>query len=193
MTASIDGLPDYCTKQALVLGCGNVLFGDDGFGPAVVEYMLECRDAPGNVCFINAGSSVREILFNVALSERKPERIIVVDAMMCGRTAGTVAELELDAIPKKKRDDFSMHQVPTSNLLKELRDLCGIEVKLVVLEPPEIPPEVKPGLSRAAGKAVKRAAELVLEMCHLAAPSSRTVRRSAGLAKQGDRHVTAVP
>ena len=167
MTASIDCSPDYCKKPVLVVGCGNVLFGDDGFGPAVIDYVLKGNNVPENVCFINAGSSVREILFNVALSERKPERIIVVDAMTCGRTAGTVAELELDAIPEKKRDDFSMHQIPTSNLLRELRDGCGLEVKLVVLEPSEIPLEVKPGLSRIAGQAVKRAAGLVFKMCTL--------------------------
>ena len=27
----------YCTKRILVMGAGNILFGDDGFGPAVVE------------------------------------------------------------------------------------------------------------------------------------------------------------
>ena len=149
-----------------MLGCGNVLFGDDGFGPAVIENILKGKNVPVNACFMNAGSSVREILFNVVLSDRKPERIIVVDAMAGGRTPGTVVEVELDSIPKNKRDDFSMHHIPTSNLLRELRDFCGIEVKLVVLEPPEIPPEVRPGLSGVAGEAVGRAVQLVIEMCN---------------------------
>jgi len=34
-------LPDYCTAGVLVLGCGNPLMGDDGFGPAVAERLLE--------------------------------------------------------------------------------------------------------------------------------------------------------
>ena len=165
MTTSFDCTPDYCTKPVLVLGCGNILFGDDGFGPAVIEYILKGKNVPVNACFINAGSSVREILFNVALSELKPRRVIVIDAMENGRTPGELIELELDSIPEIKRDDFSMHQIPTSNLLKELRDLCGIEVKLVVLEPPEIPPEVRPGLSKKGGIAVQRAAKLVIGMC----------------------------
>ncbi|MBM4249706.1 MAG: hydrogenase maturation protease [Euryarchaeota archaeon] len=33
-------LPDYCTAGVLVLGCGNPLMGDDGFGPAVAELLL---------------------------------------------------------------------------------------------------------------------------------------------------------
>jgi coenzyme F420 hydrogenase subunit delta len=165
VTASFDCTPDYCEKPVLVLGCGNALFGDDGFGPAVIEYMLKGKNVPANACFINAGSSVREILFNVVLSDRKPARIIVIDAMTSGRMPGTVVEVELDSIPKNKRDDFSMHHIPTSNLLRELRDFCGIEVKLVVLEPPEIPTEVKPGLSGAASEAVSVAAKLVIEKC----------------------------
>ncbi len=32
-------LPDFCRKPILILGCGNTLFGDDGFGCAAVEYL----------------------------------------------------------------------------------------------------------------------------------------------------------
>lgn len=159
--------PDYCGKRVLVVGCGNVLFGDDGFGPAVVERILERGDVPENTCFVNAGSSVREILFNVALNEKKPERIIVVDAMECGATPGAVIELGIGDIPERKLDDFSMHQVPTSNLLREIRDLCGVDVRLVVMQPATVPDEVSPGLSDAALDAVGRAVDVVLEMCVL--------------------------
>lgn len=178
MKQPIDCTPAYCTKPVLVLGCGNVLFGDDGFGPAVIEYILKGKNVSANACFINAGSSAREILFNVALSERKPQRVIVVDAMTCGQTPGAVVELELGAIPENKRDDFSMHHIPTSNLLKELRDLCGIEVKLLVLEPPDIPPEVRPGLSKKAREGVRRAAEIAIGMCTLEPIAEKELARS---------------
>ncbi|MGO9982050.1 MAG: hypothetical protein ACLPH5_22885 [Candidatus Sulfotelmatobacter sp.] len=32
-------LPDFCRKPTVVLGVGNILFGDDGFGCAVVDYI----------------------------------------------------------------------------------------------------------------------------------------------------------
>ncbi len=32
-------LPDFCRKPTVVLGVGNILFGDDGFGCAVVDYV----------------------------------------------------------------------------------------------------------------------------------------------------------
>ena len=171
----VDTMPEYCTKPVLVLGCGNILFGDDGFGPAVIERILDEKEIPGNACFINAGSSAREVLFDVALSERKPQRIIVIDAMECAAEPGAVVELGIEEIPQKKLDDFSMHQILTSNLLRELKDLCGVEVRLVVLHPVNIPGEVSPGLSVAALNAVEKAAGLVLDMCALQKSKMRSL------------------
>jgi len=54
---------DYCVKPVLILGCGNILFGDDGFGPKVVEYLEQNYPIPENAEVINAGCSVRNILF----------------------------------------------------------------------------------------------------------------------------------
>ena len=154
-----DYLPDYCRKRVLVLGCGNVLLGDDGFGPAVIDVILESDKVPDDVCFLKVGTSSREILFNIVLSEKRPQKIIVVDAMECGQPPGSVIELSLDSIPVNKIADFSTHQVPTSNLLRELRDLCGVDVRLVVMQPQDIPEEVRPGLSETANKAVPEAIE----------------------------------
>lgn len=165
--ANTDHTPDYCDRAVLVLGCGNILFGDDGFGPAVIEHLSGRSDLPGDVCLLDVGTSAREILFDIALSDNRPRRIIVVDAMDCGQEPGTVLEVDLDAIPENKRDDFSMHQAPTSNLLRELRDFCGTEVVLIVCQPASIPDEVEPGLSALARGAVARAARAVLEQCTL--------------------------
>ena len=35
------GIPDIPDKNILVFGCGNILFGDDGFGPRVAEELLK--------------------------------------------------------------------------------------------------------------------------------------------------------
>ena len=163
MTAN-DYLPEYCSKSVLVLGCGNILLGDDGFGPAVSDYLLKCGTVPDNVCVLNAGTSSREFLFNIVLSVERPETIIVVDAMECGGEPGDVVELSLDSIPENKTDDFSIHQVPSSNLVRELRDLCNVEVVLIVMQPCHIPSHVNPGLSPTAQNAVPNAADHVFSI-----------------------------
>lgn len=150
---------DWYNKSILILGCGNVLIGDDGFGPMVVRHLLEHVTIPDDVCVFDAGTSVREILFDTILSDKKPKKIIIVDAIDCGREPGELFWLDIDGIPKVKLDDFSMHQIPTSNLLRELRDLCGIEVIVMACQTASTTDYVKPGLSPPVEEAVMKAAQ----------------------------------
>ncbi|MFH2030226.1 MAG: hydrogenase maturation protease, partial [Bacteroidota bacterium] len=84
---------EYIDKEILVLGCGNILFGDDGFGPEVVQYLQKNYDIPSHVYVGDAGLSVRKILFNIVLSEIKPKKIIIVDAVDLGKPAGSTFQL----------------------------------------------------------------------------------------------------
>ena len=152
---------NWYDKSILILGCGNILIGDDGFGPTVTRYLRENFTIPSDVCVFDAGTSVREILFDTILSDKKPAKIIVVDAMDCGREPGELFWLDIDGIPEVKLDDFSMHQIPTSNLLRELRDLCDIEVIVMACQTASATDHVKPGLSAPVQKAVEDAARIL--------------------------------
>jgi coenzyme F420 hydrogenase subunit delta len=155
-------MSDYWNKEILVLGCGNVLFGDDGFGPEVVEYLQENYKIPPEVGVINAGLGVREILFNVILYDKRPQRIIVVDAFDVGMVPGEVFELDISEIPEKKIDDFSMHQLPTTNLLRELKSMCGVDVRIISVQIQDIPDEVAPGLSKVVEDSIPAACEKII-------------------------------
>ena len=37
--ALTDTLPAFCIARVLILGVGNVLFGDDAFGPEAADYL----------------------------------------------------------------------------------------------------------------------------------------------------------
>ena len=152
---------DWYDKSILILGCGNILIGDDGFGPAVTGRLRENFTIPDDVCVFDAGTSVREILFDTILSDKKPTKIIIVDAVDCGREPGELFWLDIDGIPKVKLDDFSMHQIPTSNLLRELRDLCGIEVIVMACQTASATDYVNPGLSAPVKAAVENAARML--------------------------------
>ena len=128
-----------------------------------VEYLQEKFPIPADMCVINAGLSVREILFTLALSSQRPEQIIVVDAMDVGRAPGEVFEIDLADIPAKKIDDFSMHQLPTSNLLRELKELCGVDVTIISAQVEVIPNSVCPGLSQTLVEALPAACKMILE------------------------------
>lgn len=153
---------EQCPKSVLVLGCGNRLFGDDGFGPAAVQYLNEHYSLPDDVAAIDTGISVRNILFDIALSEKRPKKIIIVDAVDVGKNPGEAFELDVSQIPLKKIDDFSMHQLPTSNLLLELKDLCLVDVKVICVQVEEIPDSVRPGVSETLLRSLPAVCEKIL-------------------------------
>ncbi len=156
--------PNHCTRHTVVLGCGNVLYGDDGFGPAVAEHLLRAGPIPDHALVLNLGLATRGVVFDILLSERRPQRLVVVDAVdRPGRRPGEVFDLPLDELPREKVDDFSFHQGPTSNLLRELRDHCGVEVAVVACQPRSIPGEMAQGLSAPVRGAVARASRLIRE------------------------------
>ena len=86
-SASLDAanLPDYCRKPTVVLGVGNILFGDDGFGCAVVDYVEAHYRVPESVCLLDAGTGVRSLLFTLCLSAERPQRLLILDAIDAGR------------------------------------------------------------------------------------------------------------
>jgi len=150
------------TKRVLILGCGNVLMGDDGFGPAVIKKLNQHYELPAHAHAEDVGTSVREILFNITLLDQRPEHIIILDAVdRPGREPGEVFEISVDEIPAKKIIDYSFHQFPTTNLLKEVQDGCGIRVTIVGAQTAAKLEEVRPGLSRPMREAVSRAADEV--------------------------------
>ena len=148
-----DHLPAFCGKRILILGCGNWLFGDDGFGPAAIEYLLAHYEMPDDVYVMDVGTGVRKLLFTVSLSPERPQRIIIVDAVDKGRTPGEIFELPLEGLPHDKLDDFSLHQVPSSNLARELRE-TGVDVRILACQTATIPEICKPGLSECLRNAV---------------------------------------
>jgi len=156
--------PEYVKKRVLILGVGNMLFGDDGFGPAAADYLLKNRKIPEDVFVMDVGIGAGEVLFTVALSQEKPKKIIVLDAVDVKRKPGEIFELSIDDLPANKVTDFSMHLFPATNLLKELRDQMGVDVVILACQAERIPDAVSPGLSESVEKAVPKAAEEALKL-----------------------------
>jgi len=152
-------------KDVVVLGCGNVLFGDDGFGTHVADHLEREGLIPSHVCVMNAGTGVREILFDLVISDRRPRRVIVVDAVDKGRTPGEIFRIDVDEVPPHKVDDFSLHHMPTINLLKELKDLCHVDVVIIVGQVASVPESVKPGLTETLARSIPAAVRAVLAAC----------------------------
>jgi coenzyme F420 hydrogenase subunit delta len=175
-------LPDFCSKPILVLGCGNTLFGDDGFGCAVVDYIEPRYVVPKSVCLLDVGTGVRKLLFTLCLSSARPKRLFIIDAIDVGRSPGDLFEINPSEIPPAKLDDFSLHQLPTSNLLRELQETCGVEVRVLACQTGPLPDEIQTGLSEAVRRAVPQAAEWLIEL--LSVPADVPRRKVRGVMTQ---------
>lgn len=148
--------------SVVVLGCGNSLLGDDGFGPAVVERLL-ADGLPKGVQAIDVGTGVREVLLDyLLLPAARPSLLLVVDAEPNREGAvGAVRISSPEAVAACKIHDFSLHQFPTVNLLRELADATQITVLLVLVRTSDQPPVFGAGLSPPIRAAVGTACALI--------------------------------
>ena len=148
--------------ETLIIGCGNLLFKDDGFGPFVIQALekhFENKEMPESTMFIDAGTAAPYYIFS--LPEEIWKKIIVVDIIMFGAEPGTLRFFTPDEIPETKYQDA--HAPIDSGSLKELVDL-GIDVKILGCQPKEISsPDVDMGLTEPVEEAVPKAVEIILQ------------------------------
>lgn len=69
----------------LVIGCGNLLRGDDGVGPILVRHLWE-RGMPDGLRLVDGGTAGMDVAFQM----RGAERVVIVDASATGARPGTI-------------------------------------------------------------------------------------------------------
>lgn len=83
--------------STLIIGCGNVLCGDDAIGPVLIRRMWE-RGLPVNVRCADGGTGGMDVAFQM----RGVPHVILVDACQSGSEPGAVFELpgeEVEQLP----------------------------------------------------------------------------------------------
>ncbi|MGE0085497.1 MAG: HyaD/HybD family hydrogenase maturation endopeptidase [Desulfococcaceae bacterium] len=91
----------------MVLGVGNILLTDEGFGIRVIEKMQEMYEFPENVSLVDGG--VLGINLLGVLSET--DQLIVVDVIRNSGEPGTLYRIDNDEIPQRIRAKNSLHQI----------------------------------------------------------------------------------
>ena len=74
--------------DVVIVGCGNLLRGDDGAGPECVRLLAE-RGLPAGVIAIDAGTSGADVV----LCMRRANHVILVDACQSRRPPGSLLRL----------------------------------------------------------------------------------------------------
>lgn len=147
--------------ETLVVGCGNILFKDDGFGPAVINKLEEYfknREMPDETMFIDAGTGATHFIFS--LPNEKWKKIIVVDVVEFNAEPGTIKIFSPYEIPKGSYEN--VHTWPVEEPLHDLSENC--EVIIVGCKPGEISaPDVEMGLTEPVEKAIPKAVDIILK------------------------------
>jgi hydrogenase maturation protease len=135
-------------KNIKVLGVGNALVGDDGFGPRVIEE-LQKREIPSNVELIDAGVGGIAILSWI----EDADKIIIIDSVQTGNEpVGTVYCFTDKEMPPSDMFMLSLHDlnlVDTINIGKIVQKMpeeiiiYGVEVKRVAEYTRDLTPEVE--------------------------------------------------
>lgn len=83
--------------DVLVVGCGNLLRGDDGVGPVLVRHLWD-RGVPDGARLVDGGTAGMDVAFQM----RGARRVVIVDASATGAEPGTVYRVpgeELSDLP----------------------------------------------------------------------------------------------
>jgi hydrogenase maturation protease len=97
--------PPLPAAAVLVIGCGNVLRGDDAAGPAVIS-RLQSRRLPPAVRCVDCGTAGMD----AAVAMRGCDEVVVVDACRSGSEPGTLFEVpaaDLARLPPPRVDVHS--------------------------------------------------------------------------------------
>jgi hydrogenase maturation protease len=100
-------------REALVIGIGNVLWADEGFGVRALEALHASFAFPQSVTLLDGGTQGLNLLEDVASSKR----VLVFDAVDFRSAPGTLHVLRGDEVPAWGRAKLSPHQIGFNDVL----------------------------------------------------------------------------
>lgn len=153
----VDLEPPGCA--VLVVGCGNLLRGDDGVGPVLIRHLWD-RGVPDGAKLVDGGTAGMDVGFQM----RGAQRVVIVDASSTGAAPGTVYRVpgeELTDLPPLQglhthafRWD---HAIPFARWA--LGDACPTDITVYLIEAAAM--EMGADLSEPVSAAMERVIELI--------------------------------
>ncbi len=146
-------------ESILVLGLGNLVMSDDSAGVRIVQGLMERYRFPDGVTILDGGTLGLDLLPYL----EDVDRLLVIDAVETGSSAGTLVRLAGEEIPLALATKVSPHQMGLKDLLT-VADLQGYapgEMVLWGVQPGSI--EMDMELSREVALALPLLEEMVLQ------------------------------
>ncbi len=125
------------TARTLIMGIGNVLWADEGFGVRCVETLTDNWSFPENVQLLDGGT---QGLYLLPFLE-EADVLIVFDAVDYGLTPGTLKIVEGDEVPRfMGAKKMSLHQTGFQDVIAtaQLMGYCPETLILIGCQPEEL-------------------------------------------------------
>lgn len=121
------------TKEITVLGIGNIILSDEGFGVRVVEHIKKSFQFPENVQLIDGGTLGVELTQFITGTQK----LLIIDSIDGGKQAGTLYKLTGDKIRTHFSEKISAHEVGIQDVLTmlELTNKMIPEVVVIGAQP----------------------------------------------------------
>lgn len=114
--------------EITVLGIGNIILSDEGFGVRVVEFLKKNYEFPENVQLVDGGTLGVELMHFVVGTKK----LLIIDSIDGGCEAGKIFHLRDDEILRHFTQKISAHEVGIQDILTML-DVTGKKIPCVEL------------------------------------------------------------
>ena len=116
------------TNENTVLGIGNIILSDEGFGVRVVEYLDKNFTFPDNVSLIDGGTLGVELTHFVTGTKR----LLIIDSINGGAEPGEIFHLRDNEIKNHFAQKISAHEIGIQDVLTML-ELSGKKIPRIEL------------------------------------------------------------
>jgi hydrogenase maturation protease len=151
--------PEAAAPPVLVLGIGNLLWADEGFGVRCVEALHQRFSLPAHVALVDGGTQGMYLLDHVC----DADRVLVLDAVDYKLPPGTLRVFRDADVPHWADTKMSLHQATFQELLSlaRLRNRFPDKITLIGVQPDvlddlggSLSPKVRARLDEAVALAV---------------------------------------
>ncbi len=120
-------------KEITVLGIGNTILTDEGFGVKVVEFLRENYTFPENVNLVDGGTLGVELEHFIVGTQK----LLIIDSIDGGAEPGKIFHLRDDEILKHFTQKISAHEIGIQDILTmlEITDKKIPHVELIGAQP----------------------------------------------------------
>jgi len=114
-------------RKVLILGVGNILLGDDGFGVHLINSLAD-TPFPPNVQILEAGTVSHQLIPMF----RELDYLIIIDVVEAGDTPGSLFRFSPEDLQFTKEQMVSLHQISLIDVLT-MAELTGGKPKTVII------------------------------------------------------------